>query len=81
MNEVLAMMGRQSPYQYKFFMKGFSLEKRVRKDHVLRRISEEVDFDFILSRFWDQSAYSFPRRGPAGFGPEGRYFPEGGFRL
>ncbi len=41
------MMGRQSPYQYKFFIKGFDLEKHIRKDHVLRRISEEVDFDFI----------------------------------
>jgi hypothetical protein len=53
MNEVLAMIGRQSPYQYKFFMKGFSLEKRVRKDHVLRRISEEVDFDFIYGEVRD----------------------------
>lgn len=44
---VLAMMGRQSFYQYKFFTKGFSLEKRIRKDHVLKRISKEVDFDFI----------------------------------
>jgi hypothetical protein len=41
------MMGRQSSYQYKFFMKGFSLEKGVRKDYVLRRISEEIDFDFL----------------------------------
>ena len=47
------MMGRQSPYQYKFFMKGFSLEKRIRKDHVLRRISEEVDFDFIYEEVKD----------------------------
>jgi transposase len=44
---VLAMMGRQSPYQYKFFLKGFSLEKRIRAEHVLRKISEKVDFDFI----------------------------------
>ena len=47
------MMGRQSPYQYKMFMKGFSLEERVRKDHVLRRISEEVDFDFIYEEVQD----------------------------
>jgi transposase len=50
---VLAMMGRQSPYQYKFFMKGFSLERRIRKDHVLRRITEEVDFDFIYEEVKD----------------------------
>jgi len=47
------MMGRQSPYQYKMFMKGFSLEKRVRKDHVLRRISEAVDFDFMYGEVQD----------------------------
>jgi hypothetical protein len=47
------MMGRQSPYQYKFFVAGFSLEKRVRQDHVLRRISEEVDFDFIYGEVRD----------------------------
>jgi transposase len=40
-------MGRQSSYQYKFFMTGFSLEKRIPKDHVLRRILNKVDFDFI----------------------------------
>jgi transposase len=48
------MMGRQSPYQYKMFMKGFSLEKRVRKDHVLRRILEAVDFDFIYGEVQDR---------------------------
>ena len=47
------MMGRQSPSQYKFFMKGFNLEKRIRKDHALRRISSEVDFDFIYEEVKD----------------------------
>ena len=41
------MMGRQSSHQYKFFLSGFSLEKRIRKDHVLRKIAETIDFDFI----------------------------------
>lgn len=44
------MMGRQSSYEYKFFVEGFSLDKRIRKDHVLRRILEEVEFDFILEK-------------------------------
>ena len=44
---VFAMMGRQSSHQYKFFLSGFSLEKRIRKDHVLRKIAETIDFDFI----------------------------------
>jgi transposase len=47
------MMGRQSSYQYKFFVKGFSLDKRIRKDHVLRRILEKVDFDFIYEEVKD----------------------------
>jgi transposase len=41
------MMGRQSPYQYKLFLKGFNLERRIRQDHILRKILERVDFDFI----------------------------------
>jgi transposase len=40
-------MGRQPPYQHKFFVSGFNLDKRIRKDHVLRKISEKIDFDFI----------------------------------
>jgi transposase len=45
--EVLAMMGRQPTYQHKFFVTGFNLEKRVRKDHLLRKIQEHIDFEFI----------------------------------
>ncbi|MGD0627259.1 MAG: transposase [Thermodesulfobacteriota bacterium] len=50
---VLAMMGRQSSYQYKFFLSGFSLEKRVRQDHVLRKIAEKIDFNFIYEEVRD----------------------------
>ena len=41
------MMGRQTDYQNKFFITGFNLDKRIPKDHILRRISEKIDFDFI----------------------------------
>jgi transposase len=41
------MMGHQPPYQNKFFVTGFNLDKRVREDHVLRKISEKIDFEFI----------------------------------
>ena len=41
------MMGRDSDYQHKLFVTGFSLEKRVREDHPLRMIREKIDFDFI----------------------------------
>jgi transposase len=44
---VLAMMGRQPDFQHKLFITGFNLDKRIRKDHILRKISEKVDFDFI----------------------------------
>jgi len=40
-------MGHQPPYQNKFFVTGFNLDKRVREDHILRSIAEKIDFDFI----------------------------------
>jgi len=41
------MMGRQPDYQHKLFVTGFNLDKRIRKDHILRKIAEKIDFDFI----------------------------------
>jgi transposase len=41
------MMGHQPPYQHKFFVKAFNLDKRIRPDHILRKILGKVDFDFI----------------------------------
>jgi transposase len=41
------MMGYQSDYQQKLFVTGFKLEKRIRKDHILRKILKKVDFNFI----------------------------------
>ena len=41
------MMGEQKGYQHKVFITGFNLEKRVPKDHILRKIQEQIDFDFI----------------------------------
>jgi len=41
------MMGHQPNYQHKLFMTGFNLEKRIRKDHFLRKITEKIDFNFI----------------------------------
>jgi len=53
------MMGRQDEPQGKLFTVGISLEKRVRKDHLLRRIAEAVDFEFI----YDEVAEKYGRRG------------------
>ena len=44
---VHAMMGQQKDYQQKIFITDFNLEKRVPKDHLLRKIQEQIDFDFI----------------------------------
>ena len=41
------MMGRQPTYQHKFFVTGFNLEKRIRKDHLLRKLQKHIDFEFI----------------------------------
>jgi transposase len=46
-------MGRQPPYQHKFFVSGFNLDKRIRKDHILRKIAEKIDFDFIYEEVKD----------------------------
>jgi len=41
------MMGRKSSYQSKLFYQRINLEKRIRKDHVLRMIDQNIDFDFV----------------------------------
>ncbi len=41
------MMGHQPPYQHKFFVKAFNLDKRIRPDHILRKIVGKIDFNFI----------------------------------
>ena len=51
------MMGRQPDYQNKFFVTGFNLDKRVRKDHPLRKIQEKIDFDFIYKEVKDAYGY------------------------
>jgi len=43
------MMGRQADYQHKLFITGFNLDKRIPKDHILRDIHKQIDFDFIYS--------------------------------
>lgn len=48
------MMGRQSPPQSKLFYTTVSLDKRIRKDHPLRKIAEMVDFDFIYREVEDR---------------------------
>jgi transposase len=47
------MMGRQPQYQNKLFIQGFNLEKRIREDHLLRKIAHHIDFDFIYKEVKD----------------------------
>jgi len=48
------MMGRQPDTQQKMFYNCFNLEKRVRKDHILRKIAQHIDFEFIYKQVEDK---------------------------
>ena len=41
------MMGRKAEVQNKLFYTAVNLERRIRKNHILRKISQHIDFDFI----------------------------------
>lgn len=41
------MMGRKAEVQNKLFYEAINLDRRIRKDHILRKISQRIDFDFI----------------------------------
>ena len=47
--EEFPMIGRQPPCQPKLFYQNINLEKRIPYDHILRKISEKIDFDFIYA--------------------------------
>ena len=48
------MMGRQPDAQQKLFYTCLNLEKRIRKDHILRKIANLIDFDFIYKQVEDK---------------------------
>ena len=41
------MMGRQADVQNKLFYTAIDLDSRIREDHILRKINQRIDFDFI----------------------------------
>ena len=41
------MMGRDEPPQRLLFYTGINLEKRVQREHVLRKVARLMDFDFV----------------------------------
>ena len=46
-------MGHQNDYQHKLFITGFNLDKRIHNDHLLRKIREKIDFNFIYKEVED----------------------------
>lgn len=52
------MMSYQDPPQRKLFYMGVNLDKRIRKNHPLRKIRELIDFDFIYKEVEDKYGYN-----------------------
>jgi transposase len=52
------MMGRENPPQPSLFYTGINLEKRVRSDHVLRKVARLVDFDFVYTEVKESYGYN-----------------------
>lgn len=52
------MMGRESPPQASLFYTGINLDKRVRSDHVLRKVSRLVDFEFVYTEVKESYGYN-----------------------
>jgi len=52
------MMGQQPPPQPSLFYTGINLEKRIRADHVLRKVARMVDFDFVYHEVRDRYGYN-----------------------
>ena len=47
------MMGRQPKVQKKMFYTKFNLDRRIRQDHILRKINKHINFDFIYDQVKD----------------------------
>jgi transposase len=52
-NGEIAMMGEQKGHQPKIFYPHMNLEQRVPRTHLLRRIQEQIDFNFIYAEVRD----------------------------
>ncbi len=52
------MMSYQDPSQSKLFYIGINIDKRIRKNHPLRKIRELIDFDFIYKEVKDKYGYN-----------------------
>jgi transposase len=52
------MMGRERPPQASLFYTRINLEKRVRSDHVLRKVARLVDFEFVYGGVKESYGYN-----------------------
>jgi len=52
------MMSYEDPPQRKLFYIGVNIDKRIRKNHPLRKIEELIDFDFIYNEVRDKYGYN-----------------------
>lgn len=52
------MMGQDKPPQRLLFYTGINLDKRVRGEHVLRKVARLVDFDFVYGAVKDSYGYN-----------------------
>jgi len=52
------MMSYQPPFQRKLFYVGVNIDKRIRQNHILRKIKEQIDFDFIYKEVKDRYGHN-----------------------
>jgi hypothetical protein len=52
------MMARDKPPQRSLFYTGINLDKRVRAEHVLRKVAGLVDFDFVYGEVKESYGYN-----------------------
>ena len=52
------MMGHQPQSQEKLFYTRFNLNQRIPKNHILRKISNMVEFDFVYKEVKDKYGYN-----------------------
>jgi transposase len=52
------MMGQDKPPQRSLFYTGINLDKRVRGEHVLRKVARLVDFDFVYGEVQESYGYN-----------------------
>ena len=52
------MMGRDKPPQGSLFYTGINLEKRVRSEHILRKVARLVDFEFVYEEVKQRYGYN-----------------------